>query len=125
MKGDALSVVPRDGLRQRFAAIIADPKDPKRNVRRFKLKLDRDGFAPDQNIVTDKSLRKVAFTLENRTGDEHATGLWLSLPAGMSYDVLQNGKKVALSPTGNWDYPLRAELKITRETSKIELFNPR
>jgi hypothetical protein len=124
VKGDALSVIPRDGLRQRFAAIIADPRDPKRNVRRFKLELDRDGFSPDQNIVTDKSLRKVAFTLENRTGDEHTTGLWLSLPDGTAYDVFQNGRKVALSPTGNWDYPLRAELKITRETSKIEIVQP-
>jgi hypothetical protein len=124
VKGDALSVIPRDGLRQRFAAIIDDPKDPKRNVRRFKLELDRDGFSPDQNIVTDKSLKQIAFSLENRTGDEHIAGLWLSLPAGVSYDVLQNGKKVALSPTGNWDYPLRAELKITRETSKIEIVQP-
>jgi hypothetical protein len=115
-----LSIVPRDGLRQRFDAILADEKNQK-SPQRLKIELDRDGFAAGQKIVTDKSLNKIAFTLENRTSDTHTTGLLLSLPAGSSYSVLQNGAKIALTPTGNWDYPLRADLKITSHPSTIQI----
>lgn len=121
VKKDHLYIIPRDGLRQRFAVILRDPKASNPPVRRFKMELDRDGFAAEKNIVTDKSLNEIAFTLENRTGDEHTTGLWLSLPAGSSYAVLQNGKAVPLNQTGNWDYPLRAEIKVTSQPSKIEI----
>jgi hypothetical protein len=49
------------------------------------------------------------------------TGLWLSLPAGSSYSVSLNGKKVALTQTGIWDYPLRADLKIGRQSATVEI----
>ncbi len=117
---DKLSIVPRDGLRQRFDAILPNEQNPKA-PQRLKIELDRDGFAREQSIVTDKSLNKITFTLENRTDDEHATDLKLSLPDGSSASVMQNGKKIALTPTGNWDYPWRAELKVTRQPSKIEI----
>src|SRR6266571_607510 len=77
---DSLSVVPRDGIRQRFSAILDDPKNVKPSPRRLKIELDRDGFAAGENIVVDRAMEKVSFTLENRTGDNHATGLWLALP---------------------------------------------
>jgi hypothetical protein len=114
-----LSIVPRDGLRQRFDAIIPDPANAK-SPTRLKIELDRDGFAAEQKIVTDKSLNKISFVLENRTGDEHTTGLCLSLPAG--YSVSQDGNKVPVMPTGNWDYPLRAELKVSSKSQpRIEI----
>ncbi len=118
---DALSVIPRDGLRQRFDAIVDDSQKPAVPVRRVKLELERDGFAAGQSIVTDKSLAKLSFTVENRTGDEHVTRLCLSLPAGSSFVLTQDGKKVGLHPTGNWDYPFSAELKMTRGSAKLEL----
>jgi hypothetical protein len=121
VESNELRIVPRDGLRQRFYAILSDAKSPKVPVRRFKMELDRDGFVAEQNIVTDKSLNKIAFTVENRTGDEHTTDLLLSFPSGSSYSVLQNGKTIPLSQSGNWDYPLRAELKVLAQTSKIEI----
>jgi hypothetical protein len=34
---------------------------------------------------------------------------------------LQNGKAIPLNRTANWDYPLRAELKVTSEPSKVEI----
>jgi hypothetical protein len=116
-----LSIVPRDGLRQRFYAILSDLKNSKAPVRRFKVELERDGFAAGKDIVTDKSLNKVAFMLENRSGDEHTTELLLALPGGSSYSVLQDGKAMPMNRTGNWDYPLRAELKVTSQPSKIEI----
>lgn len=116
-----LAIVPRDGLRERFDAIIPDQSNSKAPTQRLKIQLDRDGFAAEQPIMTDKSLNKVTFRLENRTSDEHTTGLWLSWPAGSSCTVLQDGNNVALVPTRNWDYPMRAELKITPQSSKIEI----
>jgi hypothetical protein len=116
-----LSIVPRDGLRQRFYAILSDLKNSKAPVRRFKMELERDGFAAGKDIVTDKSLNKIAFMLENRSGDEHTTELLLALPAGSSYSVLQDGKAMPMNRTGNWDYRLRAELKVTAQPSKIEI----
>ncbi|HLX70022.1 MAG TPA: DUF5695 domain-containing protein [Verrucomicrobiae bacterium] len=118
---NSLAIVPRDGLRQRFDAIISGQKNSKVAPQRLKIQLDRDGFAAEQPIMTDKALNKIVFTLENRTGDEHMTGLWLSWPAGSSCTVLQDGNKVALNPTHDWDYPLRAELKVTPQSSKIEI----
>jgi hypothetical protein len=118
---DNLRIIPRDGLRQRFNAILSDPKDPNSPVRRFKMELDRDGFAAEKEIVTDKSLNKIVFTLENRTGDEHTTELLLSVPTGSTYSVLQNGNAIPLNRTSNWEYPLRAELKVALQPSKVEI----
>lgn len=118
---DNLAIVPRDGLRQRFDAIIPDQQNSQATPQRLKIELDRDGFAAEQPILADKALNKISFTLENRTGDGHMTGLWLSWPAGSSCTVLQDGKKVVLSPTRDWDYPLRAELKVAPQSSKIEI----
>ncbi len=116
-----LRVIPRDGLRQRFCAIFSDPKNPKSPVRRFKMELDRDGFAAEESIVTDKSLNKIAFVLENRTGDEHTTELRLSFPAGTTYSILQDGKTIQFDQTKSWDYPLRATLKVTSHPSRVEI----
>jgi Family of unknown function (DUF5695) len=108
---EGLSIVPRDGLRQRFVAIVGDPKDTSSHIKRIKFELDRDGFADSQEILVDKMLNTIEFTLENRTGDVHTTELLLSFPDGPPYHVFQNGNPIPLKETGNWDYPLRAELK--------------
>ena len=71
--------------------------------------------------MVDPGLKKVSFTLENRTGDNHATGLWLAFPEKSPYSVRQDGKRLAPKPTGNWDYPLRAELNVTPKPARIEL----
>jgi cyclophilin family peptidyl-prolyl cis-trans isomerase len=116
-----VEIVPRDGLRQRFDAVINDQKNPESSTQRLKMELDRDGFVAGKAIATDSSLRKIVFALENRTDDEHVTGLWLSLPSDSSYSVLQDGNKVVLTPTGNWDYPLLAGLKVSQRPSTIEV----
>jgi len=83
-----LEVMPRDGLRQRFHMI--------RGKQRLHILLDRDGFAAEQPIVVDNGLRQIRFALENRTQDQHVTGLRLAgLPAG-DYGVYIDGKLAAL-----------------------------
>jgi len=120
-KDDALSVVPRDGLRQRLAVVLQDVRSPFPNPLRFKIELGRDGFALESPIVLDKSLNRISFTLENRTGDTHVTPLRLSIQPTAFYEVLQDGQKVDLIKTSNIDYPLLANLKITAKISKIEI----
>jgi hypothetical protein len=119
--GDTLSVIPRDGLRQRLAVVLLDPRVPWPNGLRFKLELDRDGFQPESHIVMDKQAKKIAFTLENRTGDQHTTTLKLSFHPTAMYEVRQDGKKVPLAKTGIWDYPWQADLIMTEASSKIEI----
>jgi hypothetical protein len=117
-----LSIHPRDGLRRRFIVVIPDMYLPfPEDSRRLKLELERDGFAADGQIVMDKALERIAFSIENRTGDEHKTRLRLSVPVHSKYELLQDGKPVPLAQTKNWDYPWRADLSISGPTSKIEI----
>jgi len=72
-----------------------------------------------------EALTKIAFAVENRTGDAHTTGFLLSPPVGTSYTVLQDGQPISLVKTGDWDYPLRAELKIVPgKNSRIDVMRP-
>jgi hypothetical protein len=85
--GSAVSVGPRDGLRVRFHVI--------RDEQRLHMILDRDGYAKEKPIVVSDDLARIEFTLENRTGRAHQTGLTLAgLPAG-NYQVAVDGKSVA------------------------------
>jgi len=118
---ETLSVLPRDGLRKRFDVVLADPRVPRLRAQRLKLELNRDGFARDQAIEVSKGLDRITFTLENRTSDEHDTELSLSLPYGADYVLTQDGKPVELFPTGDWDYPWRVTLPMTRGSTTIEL----
>jgi hypothetical protein len=86
------SVIPRDGLRVRFHVVRGD--------QRLHLELDHDGFAKEQPVIFNDDLSRIQFTLENRTGGAHATGLSIEgLPAG-EYDVLVGGKKAAAASGG-------------------------
>jgi hypothetical protein len=121
-QGRDLSVNPRDGLRRRLQVVIPDKSLPfAEDIRRLKIELERDGFLADGWIVLDKALGKIVFTIESRTADSHKTGLRLAFPINSKYNLLQDGKPVALKLTGNWDYPWRAELDMSGPTSKVEL----
>lgn len=117
----SFTIIPRDGLRQRFDAVAGGKKGSAAKIQRVKIQLDRDGFAPEQTILVDKSFHRIFFTLENRTADRHTTGLWLSLPDGTACTVQLNGTPVSLQPTGNWDYPRRAELDLTTNPASVQI----
>lgn len=118
---DSLTIIPRDGLRQRFVAVLPDRRMPWSSPRRFKLELERDGFARDQAIVTDRNLDKLSFVIENRTSDSHVTGLLLSFPIGDEYEVRQGGTKLKLIRTASWDYPWKAEVNVGADATQVEL----
>ena len=86
-KGQTSEVIPRDGLRVRFHVMRGD--------QRLHMELDHDGYAKEQPIVVADDLSRIQFTLENRTGGAHTTGLSLAgLPAG-EYEVTVDGKRSA------------------------------
>ncbi len=117
-----LEVIPRDGLRKRFAAIIPDRGLPfPETFRLLKLEFERDGFAAEAPIRTDRSLGRISFSVENRTSDSHITGLRLSFPASMTYELRQDGKPILLTSTGSWDYPWRGEIDVSGPVTSIEL----
>ena len=81
--GSSVEVVPKDGLRTRFFIV--------RGTSRVQLTLDRDGFAKDQPVTFDDSLKQIDFQLENRGGRAHEAVLHLrGVPAGR-YRVSVNG----------------------------------
>jgi len=119
--GDKLAVIPRDGLRKRLAVVLQDERVPWPKTIRLKIELDRDGFISEMPIVLDKKCNRINFTLENRTKDKHITQLSLSIHPSSEYEVLQDGQKVELIKTDNWDYPLLAKLKMNEKPSAIEI----
>jgi hypothetical protein len=84
---EAITVVPRDGLRVRFHVI--------RDGQRLHMELDHDGFAKEQPVVVSDTLDRIEFVLENRTGGAHETGLWIAGLPGGSYTVTVDGRKAA------------------------------
>lgn len=84
--GKAVSVIPRDGLRVRFHVV--------RDNQRLHMTLDHDGFAAEKPVVIADDLSRIEFTLENRTGRAHETGLTLKGLEG-EYAVSVDGKPVA------------------------------
>jgi hypothetical protein len=110
-------VIPKDGLRQRFHVL--------RGKERFHMALERDGFAEGHPIVFNSNLSKIQFTVENRTGDNHPSRLYLSgLPAGF-YEVSMNGLMLSKieSPAdeGTW-IPLPVE---NEEENEVEIVKVR
>jgi hypothetical protein len=66
-----------------------------RDEQRLHLELDHDGFAKEQPVVVSDTLDRLQFTIENRTGGAHETGLSIAgLPAGQ-YAVTVDGRRVA------------------------------
>jgi hypothetical protein len=121
--GPQLSVVPRDGLRQRFGVVLPAIKGagspcPPTGPCTFRMELGRDGFRADSPVDVDRALKAVTFTLENRTGDAHTTPLRLSLPSptgqasavAKTWQVRLNGQRTPIVANGGTDYPFRVEI---------------
>ena len=112
-RGDTLTIQPRDGLRRRFDIVVPDRGLPfARDFSRLKVELSRDGFAAGGDITMDKALARIAFGIENRTGDAHTTDIRLSIPVATKYQMTANGAAVTLEPTGDWDYPFVAHVAV-------------
>ena len=105
-----------DGLRQRLYAVLPSL--------RLKVELDRDAFAALQPVVTDKNLKRLRFTLENRTADAHSTSLKITNTAKTSYSILQNGKKVGTAKPGAESVTLNVKRLRPVELGPFDYENP-
>lgn len=86
-KPGTVEVIPRDGVRQRFHALLGE--------RRAHLSLDRDGFAHDQPILVSRELNRFSFVLENRAPERHETALVVEgLPAGDYAAIAETTKRL-------------------------------
>lgn len=120
--GSTLAINPRDGLRRRFDALIQDPSLPFReSLSRLKIELERDGFDAKSDIILDKSLKSVAFTIENRTGGAHTTSIKLALPVNARYTLTVDGQAVAITRVDDPDYPWRAAVRMSGATAAIRI----
>jgi hypothetical protein len=120
--GKTLLVNPRDGVRRRLAIVTQDRALPfADSLARLKVELERDGFAAAEDIAIDKSLETITFTLENRTGDGHTTGIRLSFPVNTHYVLTTGGTVVPLVETGIPDYPWKADVPVGAGATVVEL----
>jgi hypothetical protein len=120
--GASLSVNPRDGIRRRFDVLIQDPSLPfKESLSRLKIELVRDGFDAKSDVVLDKSLKSVAFAIENRTGQAHVTMMKLALPVNAHLGLTVDGKAVELKRVDDPDYPWRAEVRVAGASALVTL----
>ena len=84
--------------------------------------MDPQGDAAESPIAFDKTLTRVAFTLENRAGDAHTTVLAMASPgAGDRWEIREDGRRIEVKPDANSEYPLRAELPMSTRPAKVEM----
>jgi hypothetical protein len=77
--GDRVEVIPKDGVRRRFHAIL--------DTGRLHMVLERDRFASSSPIVLANDLSSVRFELESDAAAEHTATLCLSGLATGSYQL--------------------------------------
>jgi hypothetical protein len=100
----SIEVVPRDGLRDRFAVM--------RGTEKFQMQLDRDGFAKERPVALSDSLARIAFSIENRSHDQHETILELrGLPQG-HYAIRVDGKPLSTFASNSGE-PEQVKLAIS------------
>jgi Family of unknown function (DUF5695) len=87
--GNAVEVIPRDGLRTRFHVV--------RGEQRLHMELEGDGFAKEQPIEVNDGLTAIRFVLENRVGGAHIGELEMSGLRAGNYRVTVDGKGASLA----------------------------
>jgi hypothetical protein len=90
---DGLEIVPKDGLRRRFHALLDHAK--------LHLTLDTDRFSADQPIVLRENLREIHFALESDNLQSHSVDLTLFGPPAGRYTVRVDGEIVATIDVGD------------------------
>jgi hypothetical protein len=74
-QGRRIGVIPRDGVRQRFHALLGS--------KRLHLALDRDGFCSEKTVAVARDFSRLEFVVENRGGKLHTSCLTAEgLPEG-------------------------------------------
>lgn len=82
--GGRFSVIPKDGVRNRFW-IVTDEE-------RTGIEVTRDGFKKDTPVVWSSEEGTIRMTLENRSGDDHETVLIIR--SNDRWDLTLDGRKI-------------------------------
>jgi hypothetical protein len=109
---NGFTVIPRDGLRDRLSLVSKEV--------RTTLSFYRDGFAKEKQIRISPDLKRVSFTLENRTGNTHTTKMSIFVSSGYTPAVLVDGKKVTVVKSGEREFVTNFD--VTRSTHQIEVY---
>lgn len=110
--GDVIGVIPRDGVRQRFHAVLGE--------RRLHVSLARDGFAAEQPIRVSPALDRLAFTLECRSPAAHETALTITGLSAGEYATSVGTHIIPLQVEGNRLVSLRLPLEPDR-ASQVQI----
>lgn len=103
------SVIPRDGLRSRFS-IITDKT-------RLRIEFERDGFLEGHAVVVSRDMNRVAFAVENRTGDSHITRVSVQPESGKNVRLSVDGK--TLKPVSTENSALIFNIAMTGKTHSV------
>lgn len=111
-KGALYSVIPRDGVRNRFWIVDEDFK--------IGIEVTRDGFEKETAIVYSESAGTIEFFLENRVNEEHFNTLIVR--AEDNWDLYLDNKKMLLNPALRMsEQVMEALLPVTGKKHKILL----
>jgi hypothetical protein len=112
----AINVVPLDGIRRRFHALLANGT--------LHVILDADRFASDQPIVLNPDLSGITFQIESDNPGAHVVPLHLSASVAESYTITADAVEVASgSLVAGQDtivqLPVQANANVAPETFNI------
>jgi hypothetical protein len=105
------AIIPRDGLRNRFSVITKDT--------RYNIALDRDGFLVEEAVHINKTLDRIQFTLENRSGNSHKTILNLFSLTASGMEVVVDRKELDVRRTGKTSWLV--EIPVSLNTLNVEI----
>ncbi len=110
--GQAVSVVPQDGVRRRFHVL--------RGPSRLHVTLDRDHFAAETPIILADDLSTLSFVVEtSASADDHVTTVRLAgLPAGR-YSVTVGGETTDLQVSADAEHAVALALSAPRSDVTI------
>jgi hypothetical protein len=114
--GSLLDIVPLDGIRRRFHALLASGT--------LHVMLDADRFASNQLIVLNPDLSGITLQVESDNPGVHAVPLHLSASTAESYTISTNAVVVASGTLAAGkdtliQLPIQAEANLTPETFNI------
>jgi hypothetical protein len=114
--GSAMNIVPLDGIRRRFHALLANGT--------LHVMLDADRFASNQVIVLNSDLSGITVQIESDNPGAHVVPLHLSASATKSYTIMANAIVVASGTlTAGQEaiiqLPVQANANLTPETFSI------
>jgi len=112
-EGNVFSVIPRDGLRQRFHWVS-------RSGQRIRLVFEFDGFAGEKPVVFDSRSQELRFVIENRAGAAHSSKMRLKGFEPGEYDIRLDGKQAARIVMKNGDEAI-VRLTISRAEHEVAI----